>query len=104
MKDDVKLVHLLSGEDILAVVTFFGEKEITLDKPLRLMLAPPTTPNGQPQVGIMPWPMFGEEKAKVDISRDHVLYIITPTKNLIGEYIKAMSSLIMPPSSGGLKL
>ena len=74
MANDVKVLKLITGEEVITRVT---EEEnnyslITLEKPMTLQMIPPTTSTGQVGVALMPW-MQAAKNEKVIISTEHII-------------------------------
>ena len=47
MANDVKVLKLITGEEVIARATEKENNLITLEKPMTLQMMPPTTPTGQ---------------------------------------------------------
>ena len=74
MANDVKVLKLITGEEVITRVT---EKEnnyslITLEKPMTLQMIPPTTSTGQVGFALVPW-MKAAKNEKVIISTEHII-------------------------------
>ena len=74
MANDVKVLKLITGEEVIARVT---EEEknyslITLEKPMTLQMIPPTTSTGQVGFALVPW-MKAAKNEKVTISTEHII-------------------------------
>ena len=73
MANDVKVLKLITGEEVIARVT--EEKNvdlITLEKPMTLQMIPPTTSTGQVGFALVPW-MKAAKNEKVTISTEHII-------------------------------
>ena len=71
MANDVKVLKLITGEEIIARVTEEKNNLISLEKPMILqMLAPNTT--GQVGFALIPW-MKAAKNEKVTISTEHII-------------------------------
>jgi len=74
MANDVKVLKLITGEEVIARVT---EEEnnyslITLEKPMTLQMIPPNTSTGQMGFALVPW-MKAAKNKKVTISTEHII-------------------------------
>jgi hypothetical protein len=94
---NIKLVRLLSGENIVADVYPSGE-QLKLKKPVQLLLMPGPTQTSPPKLNMMPWPNFSDA-TEIFVGNDKVLFSVDPTKELHAAYTQAMSGLITPQQS-----
>jgi hypothetical protein len=71
MANDVKVLKLITGEEVIARVSTESSNLLILDKPMILQMMPA---NQQGQVGfaIVPWLMAGNSE-KITISTEHIL-------------------------------
>ena len=72
MANDVKVLKLITGEEVIARVT--EEKNvdlITLEKPMTLQMMPSTS-TGQVGFALVPW-MKAAKNEKVTISTEHII-------------------------------
>ena len=72
MANNVKILKLITGEEVIARVT--EEKNvdlITLEKPMTLQMIPPTS-TGQVGFALVPW-MKAAKNEKVTISTEHII-------------------------------
>ena len=71
MANDVKVLKLITGEEVIARISTERSNLLTLDKPMILQMMPA---NQQGQVGfaIVPWLMAGNSE-KITISTEHIL-------------------------------
>ena len=93
---NVKLLRLKSGEDIIADVTLVDtEDTIKVENPAMLM---PTgqQQGGHMQMGFGPWAPFSDDKT-FEIPRDWLVYISTPSKDLLNSYNQMFGSGIVVP-------
>ena len=73
MANDVKVLKLITGEEVIARVT--EEKNvdlITLEKPMTLQMLPPNTSTGQVGFALVPW-MKAAKNEKITISTEHII-------------------------------
>ena len=89
MENNIKIVRLQSGEDIIA--NYFDDKEndmILLDKPMHVIFK--RMPNGKTVMMMMPWlpvELIKENSAIIDAA--DILTVVEPRDELINYYINA---------------
>jgi len=72
MANDVKVLKLITGEEVIARVTEEENNLISLKKPMTLQMIPPTTSTGQVGFALVPW-MKAAKNEKVIISTEHII-------------------------------
>ena len=72
MANDVKVLKLITGEEVIARVSEESSNLLTLEKPMTLQMMPPNTSTGQVGFALMPWIRAGKNE-KVIISTEHIL-------------------------------
>lgn len=89
MENNIKIVRLQSGEDIIA--NYYDDKEndmILLDKPMHVIFK--RMPNGKTVMMMMPWlpvELIKENSAIIDAA--DILTVVEPRDELINYYINA---------------
>ena len=92
---NVKIVKLVSGEELLAEVTdAAATMPITLKNPVRILVISNKADPKTPQVAFAPWAEFSEEKSFA-IDKSHILCIMTPINEFVQQY-KTMFGGIIP--------
>ena len=71
MTNDVKVLKLITGEEVIARVTEEKNNLITLEKPMTLQMLPNTS-TGQVGFAMVPW-MKAAKNEKVIISTEHII-------------------------------
>ena len=99
---NVKLIRLITGEDIIAQIMEQGDPLI-LKNPVRIVVLPNKIDPKNPQVGFAPFAEFSEDKI-VNIDKRHVVAIMVPIKEFVNQYTSMMSGLVVPNSNQGLIL
>lgn len=99
--DNVKLIRLITGEDLIAEVLPSDPRSIinqtlTLKNPIRIVVIPDA--NKQPKVGFAPWVEFSKSDT-IQLDRQHVLFETTPLPQFLEHYKATFSNLILPQSS-----
>ena len=72
MTNDVKVLKLITGEEVIARITEEKNNLISLEKPMILQMIPPTTSTGQVGFALIPWIKAGKNE-KVTISIEHII-------------------------------
>ena len=71
MSNDVKVLKLITGEEVIARISEESSDLLTLEKPMTLQILPPNA-SGQVGFAIVPWLMAGNSE-KIIISTEHIL-------------------------------
>ena len=93
MANDVKVLKLITGEEVIARVT--EEKNvdlITLEKPMTLQMIPPTTSTGQVGFALVPW-MKAAKNEKVTISTEHIIAEDEASEQTEKNYLQVVTGL-----------
>ena len=72
MANDVKVLKLITGEEVIARVTEEKNNLITLEKPMILQMMAPDRTTGQIPFALVPW-MKAAKNEKVIISTEHII-------------------------------
>ena len=92
MASEVKILKLITGEEVMARVTEHN-KLLELDNPMTLQ-AIPTNQQGQMGVALVPWMMSGKS-AKISISIDHVIAQDDPKDQAEKNYLANVTGLTL---------
>lgn len=101
MKENIKGVRLVTGEDIICVLETVGPDYVMVD-PVRVAIVPSRMGNTEASFGFAPFPIFTEQKkgSSITISRDHVMFVTSPAQEFIDQYDQIFGSgIITPPKS-----
>ena len=93
MTNDVKVLKLITGEEVIARVT--EEKNvdlITLEKPMTLQMLPPNTSTGQVGFALVPW-MKAAKNEKVTISTEHIIAEDEASEQTEKNYLQVVTGL-----------
>jgi len=93
MANDVKILKLITGEEVMARVTEGNNGLITLDKPMTLQ-AVPTNQQGQMGFALVPWLMSGKSDT-ITISTDHIIAQDDPQAQAEKNYLSQISGLVL---------
>ena len=91
MANDVKVLKLITGEEVIARVTEENNL-ITLDNPMTLQMIPPTTSTGQVGFALVPW-MKAAKNKKVTISTEHILVEDEASEQTEKNYLQVVTGL-----------
>ena len=94
----VKIVRLVSGEELICKYEGFKEKA-KLSKVAILI------PTGQGKIALAPWVPYAVEKAVFEVSERHIMFTIDAHNELLNEYNSVFGSgLFVPPSAASAPL
>ena len=93
MANNVKILKLITGEEVIARVT--EEKNvdlITLEKPMTLQMLPPNTSTGQVGFALVPW-MKAAKNEKITISTEHIIAEDEASEQTEKNYLQLVTGL-----------
>ena len=96
MANDVKVLKMITGEEVMARVSndlSNGGGLITLDNPMTLQ-AVPTNQQGQMGFALVPWLMTGKSE-KITISTDHIIAQDDPKDQARKNYLENITGLTL---------
>ena len=91
MANDVKVLKLITGEEVIARVIEEENNLITLEKPMTLQMLPPTS-TGQVGFALVPW-MKAAKNEKVTISTEHILVEVEASEQSEKNYLQVVTGL-----------
>ena len=92
---DIKLLHILNGEDILGnIIDDIGET-YTVKNPCIIGLS--AGENGKPQLSLQHLVMFSKQDV-VKINKNHVVYAVTVDNQIETQYNQMFGNIITPTS------
>ena len=91
MANDVKVLKLITGEEVIARVTEENNL-ITLEKPMTLQMLSPNTSTGQVGFAMVPW-MKAAKNEKVTISTEHILVEVEASDQSEKNYLQVVTGL-----------
>jgi hypothetical protein len=98
MATNVKILKMISGEELVTEVLSETDMNITIKNPVRVVVMPSRTNPETPTVGFAPWADFSEER-EFTIHKAHVIVTMTPVKEFINQYNGMFGGIMLPPSS-----
>ena len=92
MANDVKVLKLITGEEVIARVSEESSNLLILEKPMTLQMLPPNTSTGQVGFAMVPW-MKAAKNNKTTISIDHVLVTDEASNQTEKNYLQVITGL-----------
>jgi hypothetical protein len=96
---NVKLIRLLTGEELVTEVINEDDKQVVIKNPIRVVVMPNASrdPKAAPTIGFAPWIEFAEDN-KIELDKSHVLYVLTPVQEFINQYNTIHGGIVAPSS------
>jgi hypothetical protein len=91
MVNDVKVLKLITGEEVIARITEEENNLISLKQPMTLQMLPPTS-TGQVGFALVPW-MKAAKSDKMTISIEHVLVTDEASDQTEKNYLQVVTGL-----------
>lgn len=95
---NVKIVRLLTGEDVLGEIVADDKEVVILKNPVRIMVMPSRTDPKQPTVGFAPFCEWAVDK-QVTINKSLVVTLLTPVVEFVNQYNTTFGSGVVVPDS-----
>ena len=92
MANDVKVLKLITGEEVIARVSKEHSDLLTLEKPMTLQMIPPNTSTGQMGFALVPW-IKAAKNDKTTISIEHVLVTDEASDQTEKNYLQLVTGL-----------
>jgi len=92
MANDVKVLKLITGEELIARVIEEKNNLITLEKPMILQMLAPNTTTGQIGFALVPW-MKAAKNEKVTISTEHIIAEDEGSEQTQKNYLQVVTGL-----------
>jgi len=95
---DIKILKLITGEEVLGEVESESETEIVISNPVGVAIV--RGKDGQPNVGFAPFPLHSEQKTGQTIAfyKKNVVYSYVPAEDFINNYNQIFGSGIVLPN------
>lgn len=88
---NVKLLRMVSGEDVVCTVVKNTEDTIVIKDAIVAI------PTGQGQLGFAPWsPIISKEESEITISERFVIYQAEPDSSVVEQYNTMFGNVIAP--------
>ena len=92
MANDVKVLKLITGEELIARVIEEKNNLITLEKPMILQMLAPDRTTGQIPFALVPW-MKAAKNEKVTISTEHIIAEDEASEQTEKNYLQVVTGL-----------
>jgi hypothetical protein len=93
---ELKIIRLMTGEEIIGSVTDKSDYTITVKNPVRVVVIP-TNDQTTPKVGFAPFTQWSDDK-ELTLNRSHVTFIATPITEFVNQYNGMFGGLVLPKS------
>ena len=87
----IKLIRLVSGEELIAEVVNSSEDSYTLKDAIVMI------PAGEGRIGFMPFLPYTDAKNGIAIRKQDVMFVIDPIDDLIDQFRQARSGIQTAP-------
>ena len=94
MANDVKVLKLITGEEVIARVSKEHSDLLTLEKPMTLQMMPPNTSTGQVGFALVPW-IKAAKNDKTTLSIEHVLVTDEASDQTEKNYLQVITGLTL---------
>jgi hypothetical protein len=95
---DIQILKLVTGEEVLSEIESQSETEYVLSNPVGIAVV--RGKDGQPSVGLAPFPLHAEQKTgtTIAIPKKSVVYSYVPAEDFINNYNQIFGSGIVLPN------
>ena len=87
----IKLLRLVSGEEVIAEITNSNEDSYQIKDAIVMI------PAGEGKLGFMPWMPYTKAAEGVSIRKQDVMFVIDPIEDLVDQFRTARSGIQTPP-------
>jgi len=95
---NIKLLRLLTGEEILAEILSSGDEVCRIKNPIRVIVVPNKVDPKTPSIGFSPWIEFSDDK-EFTIDKSHIVVIMNPITEFVNQYNSMFGGLVLPKSN-----
>jgi len=92
---NIKIIKLITGEDIVAEVLSENDNEVIIKNPVRLLIIPNKAEPKFPTVGFGPFMEFSTVQ-EFTFKRDHVILMTTPVSDFVNQYNTIFGGIVVP--------
>lgn len=97
--DNLKILRLVTGEEIMGEVTSDSGSAISIKSPVRIIVVPSKTDPNNPQVAFAPFMQWSDDKV-LTLNKNHVITTVTPIAEFVNQYNGMFGGLVVPPKTG----
>lgn len=101
MMANIKLIKLLTGEDIIADIVEDADSlstDVVVKNAVRIVMIPSRVDPEKPQIGLAPWAQFSDDK-QFTLDKFHIVAIMTPIKEILTHYNSIFGGIVVPQSN-----
>lgn len=91
----VKVVKLVSGEEIVCEVLYENSMDITIKNPLMITMRP--TQTGDLQIGFIPYAPYLGKNPSITINRGRIIFVQEVDENMRNQYNSIFGGIVVPP-------
>lgn len=96
---EVKVVKLMTGQEIIAKVVSESSSELVVDSPLMLQAMRPNSPNDTAiSLGLIPFSWAGLPH-NVALNKQHILCVLAPEPQLQTQYLAGLAGIAVPDAA-----
>lgn len=95
--ENLKIIRLSTGEEILAEVVDENQSHIELRNPVRIIVVPSKADPQNPSVGFAPFMQWTEDKT-LTINTTHIITSATPIAEFVNQYNGMFGGIVVPNS------
>lgn len=91
-------IKLVTGDEIIAEVSFTEDGRFNLTNSVQLRLMPPQRPGAEPSMGFAPFPPLAKQGKNVTtiVEPIHIVYTYIPDDVIIDNYRATFSGIVTP--------
>jgi hypothetical protein len=93
MINDVKVLKLTTGEELISRMEESSDGFLILEEPRTLQTMAPTA-SGQVGIGLVPWSVAGKID-KITLDNKHVIVILEPKRDMENMYLSSVTGLTL---------
>ena len=94
MKNEIKVIKMITGEEIITKMTEGEDGDLLLESPMVVQLQGSPTA-GRMALGLVPWSLAGNTK-KITLKSKYVLVTLPPNPDMEQSYISATTDISLP--------
>lgn len=93
----VKALKLVSGEELVAEVTFEDENAIVIKNPLAIMIQ--RTPDGNLGIGFVPFAPYLPKDTSIELKVEKTTFCIEVDDQMKNQYNQIFGGIVTPPKN-----
>jgi hypothetical protein len=95
MANNLKIVRLSTGEEIMGEIVSDGSSTIEIKNPVRIVVVPSQADPSNPSVGFAPFMQWSDDKT-LTLSKNHVITQASPITEFVNQYNSMFGGLVIP--------